>query len=270
MSNRNTLLPSVSFRVDQVLFWVLAVTSEVKKQGSCFAPNLVPIFFCVCLCVFMFMCVCVWVSAHLPCTCMSMYMEVRGQLQLSFLRCVHFGYFSGLELAKWTRMATREPWGLSCFCFSSARITTTWHNAWLFFFSNGFWGLNSDLHFRKASVSLSCLLTPFFLPQFTLLGKLFTWLLGHHLGFDHGMSTSNTWLLLILSLPTVWSQIYDCSGKCHRSRDSVITLKIIPRSRVMQKTSGALALKAPMMSGDRFIWGPVMEHHLEVATNDSV
>lgn len=162
MSNKNTFLQCASFRVDQVLFWVLTVTSEVKKQGSCFAPTFVPIF----LCVFVFMCVCLWVGAHLPCTRVSMYMEVRGQLQLSFLRCVHLGYFSGLDLAKEARMATREPWGsdhpVSAF---PAGITTTWHNVCLFFFLNGFWGLNSDLHFYKASVSLSCFPAPVFAPN---------------------------------------------------------------------------------------------------------
>lgn len=161
MSNKNTFLQSVSFRVDQVLFWVLTVTSEVKKQGSCFAPTFVPIF----LCVFVFMCVCLWVGAHLPCTRVSMYMEVRDQLQLSFLRCVHLDYFSGLELAKEARMATREPWGSSCFCFSCWNYNHVTQCLSFFFFLNGFWGLNSDLHFYKASVSLSCFPAPVFAPN---------------------------------------------------------------------------------------------------------
>lgn len=46
----------------------------------------------------------------------------------------------------------------------------------------------------------SAVFQPHSLPQCSLLGKLFTGLLGHHLGFDHGMSTSKTWLLLTLSL----------------------------------------------------------------------
>lgn len=59
MSNKNTFLQSVSFRVDQVLFRVLAVPSEVKKQGSCFAPTFVPIFLCVFVCIHVYVCMCV-------------------------------------------------------------------------------------------------------------------------------------------------------------------------------------------------------------------
>lgn len=158
MSNKNTFLQSVSFRVNQVLFWVLTVTSEVKKQGSCFAPTFVPIF----LCVFVFMCVCLWVGAHLPCTRVSMYMEVRGQLQLSFLRCVHLGYFSGLDLAKEARMATREPWGSSCFCFSCWNYNHV-TQCLSFFFLMGFGDWTQIFIFTK-QVFHSVVFPPQFLP----------------------------------------------------------------------------------------------------------
>lgn len=157
-------------------------------------------FSCVCLCVFMFMCVCVWVGAHLPCTRVSMYMEVRGQLQLSFLRCVHLGYFSGLELAKEARMATREPWGSSCFCFSCWNYNHVTQCLSFFFFK---WVLGIELRssFLQSKCFTQLFSRPSFCPQFTLLGKLFTCLLGHHRSFDHGMSASRTWLPLPLSLP---------------------------------------------------------------------
>lgn len=80
MSNRTTFLQSVSFRVDQRVFWVFAIKSGVRRQGNCFVPNFVPISSHVCVCmhayVYVHMCGwgCTWrsevnFSCHIPQMC---------------------------------------------------------------------------------------------------------------------------------------------------------------------------------------------------------